>query len=283
MVSFNKMGVVPAGLVLLALCVAGVWSNEAQDAWASRQRRVQATPNGEGQKKFSGRIVGGTELTEPLPYLLSLRDSGFHICGASIINAKHALSAAHCQSPPSDVNRLTLLAGITKRTDETNGILFKVANVTTHPDFSLKTYLSDVAIIRIVTSFLDHPNLAAIPLISTTYKLRVSSVASVSGWGLTAQDSMLAPTLRTVRIPIVSYSSCVNKWRPVPIVWTAICAGHPGRDSCNGDSGGPLVQDGVQIGLVSWGADRCGSDYPGIYTYVGNKNIRKFIEENSGV
>lgn len=107
MVSLNKMGVVPAGLVLLALCVAGVWSNEAQDAWASRQRRVQATPNGDGQKKFSGRIVGGTELTEPLPYLLSLRDSGFHICGASIINAKHALSAAHCQSPPSDVNRVS--------------------------------------------------------------------------------------------------------------------------------------------------------------------------------
>uniref|UniRef100_A0A182JXV5 Peptidase S1 domain-containing protein n=1 Tax=Anopheles christyi TaxID=43041 RepID=A0A182JXV5_9DIPT len=271
-------------LLLLSLCVAGVWSNEAQDAWAARQRRVHATPNNDGQtKKFSGRIVGGTVLSEPLPYLLSLRDSGSHICGASIISGKHALTAAHCQSPPSDVNRLSLLGAVTKRTDEASGILFQVETVVTHPDFAPRTYLNDVAIIRIVTSFLDHPRLAAIPIIPTTYKLRVNSLASVSGWGLTAQDSMLAPELRTVRIPIVSYQSCVSKWRPVPIVWTAICAGHPGRDSCNGDSGGPFVQDGVQIGLVSWGADRCGSDYPGIYTYIGNRNIRKFIQENTGV
>uniref|UniRef100_A0A182LZB1 Peptidase S1 domain-containing protein n=1 Tax=Anopheles culicifacies TaxID=139723 RepID=A0A182LZB1_9DIPT len=276
-----KMG--PA-LLLLSLCVASVLSNEAQDAWTSRQRRVQIGSKDDGRvKKFSGRIVGGTELEEPLPYLLSLRDSGFHICGASIISEKHALSAAHCQNPPSDLERLTLLAGTIHRTDDESGIVFQVDLVINHPGFVQKTYLNDVAIIRSATSFLEHPGLAIIPIASETYKLRVNSTATVSGWGLTAQDANLAPTLRTVNIPITSYSKCVAKWRPVRIVNTAICAGFPGRDSCNGDSGGPLVQNGTQIGLVSWGADRCGSEYPGIYTYIGNKKIRMFIAENSGV
>ncbi|XP_050070827.1 trypsin alpha-3-like [Anopheles maculipalpis] len=279
MVSF-KMG--PA-LLLLSLCIAGAWSEDEQSVWASRQRRVEMDTNKNNEKKFSGRIVGGTELTEPLPYLLSLRDSGYHICGASIISTKHALSAAHCQSPPSEVSRLSLLAGAVERTDDPNGIVFQVEKVTTHAGFVQKTYLNDVAIIRITTSFLDHPGLAIIPIATEAYKLRVNSIATVSGWGLTAQDENLAPTLRTVNIPITSYSKCVTKWRPVQIVRTAICAGHPGRDSCNGDSGGPLVQDGVQIGLVSWGADRCGSEYPGIYTYIGNDDIRKFIREKSGV
>ncbi|XP_053660757.1 trypsin alpha-3-like [Anopheles marshallii] len=276
-----KMG--PA-LLLLALCVAGVLCDQERNAYASRQRRVQVDSNDDDKdRKFSGRIVGGTELEEPLPYLLSLRDSGNHICGASIISAKHALSAAHCQNPPSDVERLTLLAGTVQRTDDASGIVFQVDKVVTHPEFVQKTYLNDVAILRIATSFLDHSGLATIPLASELYNLRVNSVSTVNGWGLTAQDSTLAPTLRTVNIPITSYSKCVAKWRPVRIAKTAICAGHPGRDSCNGDSGGPLVQNGTQIGLVSWGADRCGSDYPGIYTYIGNKDIRKFITENSGV
>uniref|UniRef100_A0A1Y9IVM0 Peptidase S1 domain-containing protein n=1 Tax=Anopheles minimus TaxID=112268 RepID=A0A1Y9IVM0_9DIPT len=276
-----KMG--PA-LLLLALCVAGVLCNDEQDAYASRQRRVpMESKNDDKERKFSGRIVGGTELEEPLPYLLSLRDSGHHICGASIISATHALSAAHCQNPPSDLERLTLLGGTTQRTDDASGIVFQVDKVVTHPEFVQKTYLNDVAIIRSSTSFLDHPGLAIVPIATELYNLKVNSIATVSGWGLTAQDSNLAPTLRTVNIPITSYSKCVAKWRPVRIVKTAICAGHPGRDSCNGDSGGPLLQNGTQIGLVSWGADRCGSEYPGIYTYIGNTDIRKFILENSGV
>uniref|UniRef100_A0A182PRS7 Peptidase S1 domain-containing protein n=1 Tax=Anopheles epiroticus TaxID=199890 RepID=A0A182PRS7_9DIPT len=277
-----RMG--PAMVLLLALCVAGVWSDEAQDAYAARQRRVVTVPNNGGhQKKFSGRIVGGTEELEPLPYLLSLRDSGFHICGASIISGKHALTAAHCQSPPSNTSRLTLLGGVTKRTDDENGIVLQVERVVTHPDFVAKTYLNDVAIITITTSFLDHPRLSIMPIISTNYKLLVNSIALTSGWGLTAKDSTLAARLLSVRIPVVSYRYCVSKWHPVHIVWTSICAGQEGRDSCNGDSGGPLVQNGVQIGIVSWGADRCGSEYPGIYTYIGNRNIRKFIFENSGL
>ncbi|XP_053679736.1 trypsin beta-like [Anopheles nili] len=268
-------------LLLLSLCVAGVFSDEAQDAWASKQRRIKGDNSGR-PSKFSGRIVGGTELKNALPYQLSLRESGNHICGASIISAFHALTAAHCQSPPSEISKLTLLAGAVQRSDP-NGIIFQVNNVTNHPRFDLRNFANDISILHVTSSFLNYPNLAVIPLVSELYKLKVNSVAAVSGWGLTAADSMLAPTLRTVRIPITSMATCIAQWSPVRIAKTAICAGHPGRDSCNGDSGGPLVQDGQQIGLVSWGADQCGSAYPGIYTYVGNKAMRTFIQENSGV
>ena len=49
------------------------------------------------------------------------------------------------------------------------------------------------------------------------------------------------------------------------------CAGNilkGGIDSCQGDSGGPLAQNGVQIGVVSWGYQCAKQGYPGVYANV---------------
>lgn len=62
-----------------------------------------------------------------------------------------------------------------------------------------------------------------------------------------------------------------------------VCAGAPGRDSCNGDSGGPLVTGGRQFGIVSWGAANCGGNLPGVYANIGNAGVRNFIQQHTGV
>lgn len=51
---------------------------------------------------------------------------------------------------------------------------------------------------------------------------------------------------------------------------TNVCTG-PGVSTCTGDSGSPLVQNGVVVGVTSWGISPCG--YPGapsVYTGVGS-------------
>lgn len=62
-----------------------------------------------------------------------------------------------------------------------------------------------------------------------------------------------------------------------------ICAGVPGKDSCNGDSGSPLLyqqQNGqeVQLGVVSFGPDICGL-HLGVYAKLSHPVIRRFIRE----
>ena len=45
-------------------------------------------------------------------------------------------------------------------------------------------------------------------------------------------------------------------------------SGARGKDAYQGDSGGPLLDrdNGVLVGAVSWGRNKCGSnDYPGVY------------------
>lgn len=49
--------------------------------------------------RLDGRIVGGSAVDiSAYPYQLSFRYSNSHICGASIISANWALTAAHCAS-----------------------------------------------------------------------------------------------------------------------------------------------------------------------------------------
>jgi secreted trypsin-like serine protease len=56
------------------------------------------------------RVVGGEDADiANHPYQLSLQWFGFHICGASIISARWAASAAHCfldDDLPSDVKMI---------------------------------------------------------------------------------------------------------------------------------------------------------------------------------
>uniref|UniRef100_A0A182J1U7 Peptidase S1 domain-containing protein n=1 Tax=Anopheles atroparvus TaxID=41427 RepID=A0A182J1U7_ANOAO len=270
-------------LFLFSLFALGAFADEAQDAWAARQHRVKAAVNPTGTK-VSGRIVGGVEVTAAnYPFQLSLREGPYHICGASVIAEQWALTAAHCQSPPSDPSQLSILGGTNQRSDDSTGVVFQVDIVICHPKFNPVTYDKDVCVLHVTTSFLGHPNIAIIPIAESDFAVKVNSFATVSGWGLTAAKEFLAPTLRAVSVPITSMKNCRAAWNPVPIATSALCAGMPGKDSCNGDSGGPLVQAGVLIGLVSWGDEKCGSALPGIYTFVGNPNIRAFIKKNTGV
>lgn len=46
---------------------------------------------------WDGRIVGGKDaFIEDFPYQVSLRFLDDHFCGASILNEKYVLTAAHC-------------------------------------------------------------------------------------------------------------------------------------------------------------------------------------------
>uniref|UniRef100_A0A182MVV3 Peptidase S1 domain-containing protein n=1 Tax=Anopheles culicifacies TaxID=139723 RepID=A0A182MVV3_9DIPT len=232
---------------------------------------------------MSGRIVGGREANiDDAPYQLSVRRFNYHVCGASVLDSTFAITAAHCVSQRADPQFITLKGGSINRTDDTDGVLFDVNEIIVHPTYNPQTYHNDVALMRIEGSFNDFANLSPIALHSTLLFTSSSNptYCTVSGWGLTNMYSGTLPEiLRVVRIPLVPYTECRRKWSPMAVTSSMVCAGEPRRDACNGDSGGPLVCNDKLYGIVSWGANQCGSSYPGVYTSIPARDVANFISK----
>ncbi|KAG5309875.1 TRY7 protein, partial [Acromyrmex insinuator] len=90
--------------------------------------------------------------------------------------------------------------------------------------------------------------------------------------------------LRTVTISVTDQEKCRKVYARNRLVTSnMICAGDNKGDTCQGDSGGALVgYNGLQIGIVSWGAQECASvGFPGVYTRV--PAIRQWVTEQANV
>ena len=84
-----------------------------------------------------------------------------------------------------------------------------------------------------------------------------------------------------MQVPVVKREEC-NTFYNGRLDETQLCAGgENGKDSCSGDSGGGLFSDMNEgtdkierkwevVGIVSFGGNRCGSGWPGVYTKVSH-------------
>ncbi|MFG3227623.1 serine protease [Kitasatospora sp. NPDC048194] len=218
-------------------------------------------------------VVGGHD-TAPgaFPYMVSVRWSSSHRCGGVIISDQWVLTIAQCVEgkSPSD---LVVRAGTDRHA--TPGVDFKVAEVITHPDYDNWTNDYDIAAIKIDGQFsLGTGGIDKVALPTSDADPAPGTAAEVAGWGaVTAREgAALSETLQVALVPLIARDVCQQKHNGFnAITDRMLCAGwdEGGVDACTGDEGGPLVQNGVLIGLVSWGYGCARPNRPGVYTKVG--------------
>ncbi|XP_004918402.1 prostasin [Xenopus tropicalis] len=219
-----------------------------------------------------------------IPWQLSLRKLGLHICGGSLINNQWAISAAHCFAGPIRVSDYKVNLGA-YQLSVPSGIFVDVAAVYVHPTFKGAGSIGDIALIKLANpvQFTDYIIPVCIPTQNVVFPDGMNCI--VSGWGtINQQVSLPYPkTLQKVRVPIIGRASCdqmyhINNPTLPPyqsiIMWDMICAGYKAgrRGSCQGDSGGPLVcpwnGSWLLAGIVSWGFGCAQPNKPGVYTSV---------------
>ncbi|XP_073822297.1 trypsin-1-like [Musca autumnalis] len=230
-----------------------------------------------------GRIVGGQRINiTEAPYQISLQTRSMHICGGSIISKEWILTAAHC-TYGREASELKVRLGSTD-TDK-DGDLIDVAKLVQHEKFNIRNVDYDYSLIKLSKEIeLDETKkIVDLPKLKEDYM--DGTVCLVTGWGNTKNRTDWEQLLRQTKVPIFNQKECSRRYGLFGgVTERMLCAGYAegGKDACQGDSGGPLVtEDGVLVGVVSWGYGCARPNYPGIYSRVAY--VRDWIMEHAGV
>ncbi|XP_055633812.1 trypsin 3A1-like [Toxorhynchites rutilus septentrionalis] len=261
-------------LIILTVCAVTVFAGLGDDLWREANKRRPVGIDVFAAPIYGGRIIGGKEVSiEQYPFILSLR-RGIHWCGASAISNIWVVSAAHCTENTNPGGYTLLGASSNRSSDE---IIFPVASITNHGRYDNITLDFDVSVIKIKGTF-EGTIITPVPFVFTKKYIEEGTFATVAGWGMTSPGGSLADNLMAVNVPIVSQKNCRQQWGESRITENMVCAGEPGRDSCNADSGGPLIVNGQLLGVVSWGDRQCGGSFAGVYADLRSPSVREFIE-----
>ncbi|XP_071954226.1 serine protease 27-like [Antedon mediterranea] len=220
------------------------------------------------------RIIGGEDSDQgEWPWMVSLQYNNQHICGASVINEKWAVTAAHCIN--RNIDAYSIVAGERDindgERDLNDGERIDVEEIIIYPYYNDYTSDSDIALILLATPLTFNDNIQ--PICYSDTKFEPGTQCYVAGWGVSG-DGSLPSILQYTNVPLVDIEECRRNLSGSTVTDNMICAGHPegGKDSCQGDSGGPLMcvngSTWHLVGITSWGYGCAEPNFPGVYTRV---------------
>jgi secreted trypsin-like serine protease len=200
------------------------------------------------------------------------------ICGGSIIDATHVLTAAHCVRGQT-VSRIGIRAATFKLNGvgENDFVLVNAVKAVFDPRYQNPNQFSnDYAVVTLETplTFSDRIQPVCLPLNDNGVTVGTRTNV-ITGWGTTRSGGSLPDRLMQVTVPYVEQADCSAAY-PGEIDQSMVCAGllkEGGKDSCQGDSGGPLVTKATngrwyEYGVVSWGFGCAVPQKPGVYSRV---------------
>jgi secreted trypsin-like serine protease len=226
------------------------------------------------------------------------------ICGGTVRDALHVITAAHCVIDASTgqfVESAAVEAGtVHLASPEPTAQVRNATAAAVDPDFKFLANgaLTGDAAVLTLEAPLDLSNPAVVDSLPPIEAGGTGTVGVVSGWGRTdpANDQSSPDALQIAAVDVYGPSACANYGADFTPS-TMLCAGRVNQngtvvDSCQGDSGGPLARatgtdaagnvivDGL-LGITSWGNGCANPSFPGLYTNVGNASINAFLKQSN--
>ncbi|HEY3191068.1 MAG TPA: serine protease, partial [Solirubrobacteraceae bacterium] len=218
--------------------------------------------------------------------------TGSIFCGATVRDATHVITAAHCVADPAldEPGEVDVAAGFTDQAAPGPGLQVRhVTAISSHPEFDRAGPGADDAALLTLAQPLDVADPALVSGLPLAGVGETAPQGLISGWG--DEDAgvvdVFPDRLQVAAVDIFPDSDCANYGSDyLPAV--ELCAGRRLSgglmvDTCQGDSGGPLARLAAGpsgdrlLGIVSFGNGCADPSFPGIYTRIANDSINAFL------
>ncbi|KAK7089114.1 chymotrypsin-like elastase family member 1 [Littorina saxatilis] len=221
----------------------------------------------------SQHIVNGDVATpHSYPSQLSLQSGTSHICGAVLVRANYAITAAHCVGGSGyRVQCGAHNIAVSESTRQT----ISVAAITIHPSYNPNSqrpaFPNDIAVLRLASSFSINSQcqLANLPSGSGDFGNQASMI---TGWGRLYGNGPLPSQLKEGQVTVLTHATCSGSyWGSTVNANYHLCVKDLGDriyGACNGDSGGPAHVGNTVVGLASFVASGCLTNRPSAYVRV---------------
>ncbi|XP_022829290.1 trypsin 5G1-like, partial [Spodoptera litura] len=178
----------------------------------------------------------------------------------------------------------TIYVRIGSTNSDSGGLEYETSVFSSHPFYDDETSDYDVGIVTVAEGMtLDGTNARTIRMVGYGSDVTDGETVVVTGWGATSEGGPTSQTLKVTSVPAVERTQCDAILGG--ITTRMFCAGFTegGRDTCQGDSGGPAVTGDLLAGVTSFGYGCARPNSPGVYTRIGNINVRAYIAFMTGV
>ncbi|XP_066920443.1 elastase-1-like isoform X2 [Clytia hemisphaerica] len=221
------------------------------------------------------------------PWQAGIYFDGDFLCGGTLIDRTHLLSAAHCfyVLDRDDLTKYKVVLGDNNK-DVNEGMeqRITISNMTLHENYETQTYKNDIAILELSIPAELNNFVNTICLPDYSVELPVGKKCFVTGWGKTSVISYTSNLLQA-ELPVVDTETCAtrNSFNNHVVTTDMLCAGYNNgftyASACHGDSGGPFQCEDPDskkwflYGVVSWGSPQCN----GLDSYTVFTKVSKYI------